>query len=101
MFSCDVGDRVKLTSYNADGEGFKNTAGALTDPATVTLKVKKPDGTVTTYTYASAEITKDAVGRYSYQLTIDQDGVWSYRWIGTGTIVAAEEDAFFVRKSIT
>jgi len=101
MFSCDVGDRANLTSYNAAGEGFKNAAGALTDPTTVTLEVKKPNGTVTTYTYAAAQIIKDSVGRYSYQLTVDAAGVWSYRWIGTGTVVAAEQDVFFARTSIT
>lgn len=68
-----------------------------TDPTTVTLKVGKPDGTVTSYTYALAEVTKSATGNYYKDITTDQVGIWDFRYEGTGTCVAVEELSFRVR----
>ncbi len=68
-----------------------------TDPTTVSLLVRKPDGTTTTYTY-SATITKDSTGNYSKQVTLDQRGIWYYAWTGTGTCVASATGTVTVRK---
>jgi hypothetical protein len=69
---------------------FRNSSEALTDPTTVTLKVKDPSGNVTTYTYANAEITKSATGIYTKSITIDEGGKWTFGYIATGTVATAE-----------
>jgi len=70
-----------------------------TDPSTITLKVKNPAGTTSTYTYAGGTITRSAAGIYYKDITIDDDGMWYYRFEGTGAVVAASEHSFKVRTS--
>lgn len=93
----DIGDRVHLTA------SFTDNAGAAADPTAVSLKIKNPAGTVTTYTYAGGAITKDSTGEYHMDYTIPSDaasvGGWLARFEGTGSVVAAEETAFSVRAS--
>lgn len=72
-------------------------SSVATDPTTVSLLVRKPDGTTTTYTYAGATITKDSTGNYSKQITLDQRGVWYYVWTGTGTCQSGAEGTITVR----
>jgi len=78
------GDAVRLSATFTVG-------GAATDPTTVTLKVRDPSGNVATYTYALAEITKDATGQYHKDVSIDETGRWEYRWVGTGAVATAQE----------
>lgn len=101
MLSYDIGDVVSIRTYSAAGEGFKDAAGVLTDPTTVTLIVREPDSTETTYTYVATQITRDSAGRFSKDYSPDQSGVHYYRWIGTGAVAAAFEGAFFVRQRVT
>jgi hypothetical protein len=81
---------------------FTSEDGVPTDPVTVTVTVRKPDKTVTTYTNGTdPEVTK--LGTGSYQAHIDTEGGpegnWYYRWDGTGTLEAAEEWGFIVKHS--
>jgi len=85
----DLNDGVRV------GATFK-VATVNTDPTTITLKVKDPDRTTTTYTYALAEITKSATGIYYKDITANRVGRWNYRWEGTGTVVATDEGTFIV-----
>lgn len=71
----------------------------LTDPSTVTLKHKLPDGTINSYTYAGGTVTKDSTGIYSKNLSLADDGEHFYRFVGTGTVETAEEKRFTVRPS--
>lgn len=90
----DNGDLIRIS-------GAFTVGGAATDPTTVTLKILKPAGTsALTYTYALSEITKDSVGNYHKDITIDTEGEWYYRWIGTGTVVTQVEDYFLVRDAV-
>lgn len=65
---------------------FTTAAGDLVDPATVTLVVTDPQGTVTTYTWPSpSTITRVSAGTFQ----VDQPcgsapGLWGFVWIGTG-----------------
>jgi hypothetical protein len=89
-----------LTLASAATITVKNAAvGEATDPTTVTLRLRNPAGTVTTYTYALAEITKDGVGQYSKAVTFDSAGYWNYRYEGTGTVPATEEATLLVTPS--
>ena len=60
----------------------------LTDPTTVTCLVKLRyviGATATTYTYP-ATVTKDSTGIYHVDVTPTTEGIWDYRWVGTGTV---------------
>lgn len=54
-----------------------------TDPTTVTLTITAPDGTVTT-----PVPTHDGAGKYHHDLLLDQEGIWSIDWTGTGAVPA-------------
>lgn len=87
----DVGDVVELDFYFTDANG-------PVDPTTVTVLVRAPDGTVTTYTYANNDIDKVAVGHYRLDLPVDADGRWRVRAVSTGTGQAAVQAQFEVQK---
>lgn len=72
-------------------------ADVLTNPTTVTFKSKKPSGTITTLVYgADADLVRDATGQYYVDVVTDEKGEWNFRFEGTGTVTAVEEDAFTV-----
>jgi hypothetical protein len=70
---------------------FTDEDGDLTDPTTITLKVREPSGTETSYTFAGATVTKEATGIFYRDVTINASGRWVARWIGTGTVADAVE----------
>lgn len=88
----EKGETVRIT-------GTFTVSDVATDPTTVTLKVQNPAGTETTYTYAAGEITKSATGVYYKDISLTTSGYWYYSWIGTGTVVSADEDYLFVKPS--
>lgn len=67
--------------------------GQLTD-ATVALAVTRPDGSA-----ANAIVTRIGVGTYEAPLTLDQAGLWRYRFVATGGANDAEDGSFFVEAS--
>lgn len=88
----DIGDSVRLS--------VTFTVGTTpTDPTTITAKVRNAAGTVTTYTYAAAQITKDSTGVYHLDITVNLSGTWVYRFEGTGTCIAAIEQILYVEPS--
>lgn len=89
----DIGDRIRLSVAFT-------SAGTATDPTTITCKVKEPDGTITTATYALAEVVKDSTGNYHYDFTPDQEGKHYYRFEGAGALIAAAESDFMIRDSV-
>lgn len=68
-----------------------------TDPTTVTLTVIPPDKTPLTYTYAGATITKSSTGVYYKDISLNQRGIWYFRFVGTGACEAAVEGTVTVR----
>lgn len=88
-----IGSVVRLSA------AFTSAAGAAIDPATVTLKIKDPAGTITAYTYAAAQVVKDAVGSYHYDYTPVASGRYTYRWESAGAGQAAGEGVFDVLAS--
>ena len=80
---------------------FRDASEALIDPTTVSLIVKTPDGTITTFLYGSSAIVKDATGNYHYDYSIVQAGQYYYRWVGTGVCQTSQPDVpFFVPPSV-
>ena len=88
----DVGDVARLTGT------FTDIDDDVIDPETVACKVRKPSGTITTYTY-DADITKSSTGIYYIDVDITEPGRWWNRYYSTGTGKAAGEQEFEVRES--
>lgn len=94
MTSYVIGDLVRLKVT------WRDAAGALVDPTTITCRVKNPAGTVTVYTYALGQVVRESIGVYHYDVdTSALNGTWSYRWEGTGAAVGAEEGDVLVNAS--
>ncbi|MDE1904967.1 MAG: hypothetical protein KGH75_00770 [Rhodospirillales bacterium] len=94
---------MTMTSVYDENQAVKLSAtftvgGVATDPTTVSLTYRTPDGTETVLTYAASQITKDSVGNYHVVLTVTQAGSTTYLWDGTGTDIAAISGSFFVRR---
>lgn len=91
----DVGDLVKLTA------AFTNSAGAPSDPAGLSFKVKDPNGNVTTYVYGiDSQVVRASAGNYYVEVSATLAGTWYYRFAGTGNGQAADEGSFSVEASV-
>lgn len=77
-------DEVRLSG------AFRNLAGALADPTTITVKVRQEVGDVETFTYAGAQVVREDVGLYYLDYTPTRSGRLYYRFIGTGIDTVAE-----------
>lgn len=90
----DIGDLVRLSAE------FRDIAGALVDPSTVTFKVKPPGGDVVAYVYGTdPEVVRDSVGAFHVDWTVEINGTHWWRFESTGTGQAAAEDSFTARAS--
>jgi hypothetical protein len=70
-----------------------------TDPTDIQLKVMNPAGLVEIYSYGMGEITRSSAGVYYKEILSATCGDWWYEWIGTGTVVAADEDSYIIEHS--
>lgn len=57
--------------------------GALTDPSTLTLKVRDHEGTITTYLYPATPIVRDSIGEYHADVVLTDGGMWALQWSTT------------------
>jgi hypothetical protein len=78
---------------------FYNTAlNEPADPITVALFVMDPDGNVTEI--PSNLISRTGVGAYNSEFLPSEPGQWTYKWQGTGNVIATSRDTcFFVKAS--
>jgi hypothetical protein len=91
MKSFSINSLVRLSAE------FRNLAGDLADPTTITIKVKSEfDSSSATHSYPSGDIVKDAVGQYHVDHLVDKPGVWNYFVQGTGAVVVTEGESFYV-----
>lgn len=67
---------------------------AAVDPTTVTCSARAPGGTLST-----PAVVKDSVGHYHALVTANEVGVWSYRFLGTGSNAGAGESQFEIDSS--
>ena len=92
--SYDKQDSVRVTAR------FYNSSDVLTDPSGVLCKIKKPDGSVSTYVYGTdAALVKQGTGIYYLDVDIDQVGIFIYRFEGSGGLKAASESKFTIKQS--
>lgn len=75
--SYQAGDTYPATITVRD----ENAAPA--DPATLTLKVRDPAGTVTAFLYPATPIVRDSVGEYHADVTVTGPGMWVVQWSTT------------------
>ncbi len=95
MADYDIGDTRNLSVTFSVG-------GSLTDPTTVTFKMKEPDGTETTYVFGTdPELTNPSTGVYTVSWPITQSGIHRYKFVATGTVEQAEQLTFLAREDGT
>lgn len=104
-----AGDQVIVSTYlwpltTPVVDGFlapngQQTGFVLADPTTVTLTYRVNQGSPVTLTTSSTPaIVKDGTGLYHVVLdTTNLPGLWTYRWQGTGAVVAQRTRSFIVR----
>jgi hypothetical protein len=86
LFEADEGATIRASDeITVDGD--------WEDPATVTVKVRAPDGTITT-----ATPTNDDTGFYHYDFSLTAPGIWVVRFESTGN-EGAEEVRLMCRRS--
>ncbi len=94
MNSYDLGDQVRLSAT------FTDVDGAAVDPTVITVKWAAPNGAVTDLTYGvDLNVTQEETGVFYVDFVPDAAGTWAYRWESSGTVTAAAEGAFMVRRS--
>jgi len=70
---------------------FKDINSNLVDPTTVTIKVRPgKDAATISYVYPGV-ITRDGLGVFYYDLTLNTPGTWSYQVISTGAVVTTSK----------
>lgn len=88
-----VGDVVRLPVTFSVG-----TPPVLTDPTAVTLTVRAPDGTTTIHPSwpPNGVVIKDQTGTFHADVTAGAAGLWTWKWVGTGTAAGVDEGTFTV-----
>lgn len=89
-----VNDTVTLTETYAPG-------GVATDPDTVTLTVRAPNGAESVYTYSGGGLTKVSTGVYQKNVVPTATGLWAYEWAGTGAAPGVRQAQFYVEDALT
>lgn len=103
MAEYDIGDSIKLYTTTPFTDKSTDTA---TDPDVVRFRVRKPDGTVTSYVYGTdAEVVRDGTGDYHMLVrpAAGEQGTWRWRIeaeTSTGVAMAAEEALFDVAPQV-
>jgi hypothetical protein len=90
----DIGDLIRM-----DAE-FRNNQDVLTDPTTVTFKLKLPDGELIIYVYGTdEEVERLDEGIFRVEHLAEISGSHPYLWRGTGTVAQVEESSFYIKRS--
>ena len=71
---------------------FRNSAGVLTSPTAVTLRVLPAGGDEVSYEWPSGDVTNPSAGRFEIEIVLSATGRWFARWEGTGAVKAATLD---------
>lgn len=74
----DQGDTVRLTAR------FRNQAGALTNPSTVTFAQRTPTQTATGGTSTGTGTTNTSTGIYIRDVALTSPGLWQFELRGVG-----------------
>lgn len=91
METYQVGDRPTVTAYFTTID-----TGDPANPTAITVRVRKPDGTVTTYDQTNCTNPETGTWKFAFPFSIDQTGKWSVKFQGTATVIAADTISFAV-----
>jgi hypothetical protein len=70
------------------------------DPSGVALFISDPDGNETQVGYDPGPVQRTGIGLYFYTFVPSGPGEWTYKWQGTGNVIATSRDTrFFVKAS--
>jgi len=88
----DIGDLLRIKNT------FRNLAGNVDDPTTVSLTLIAPNATETVWIYLTdTDLIRLSAGIYYLDFAINQSGRYTGTWVGTGDIEATEPFSFVVR----
>lgn len=91
----DIGTLVQMAAQ------FSAPGGSPADPTDVVLYVKPPSGPTQQYTFSGAQVQKNGVGNFFYNLLANISGTWTYKFQGTGAVeVTTPDETFLVNKSV-
>ncbi len=94
----DIGDRPVITATFRTAP--ESEGGTLVDPTTVTVRVRKPDGTESGYyTSPTSEIVNSSTGVwvFTFPAAFDVSGDWFVRFRSTAGLLTAGEQKLVVR----
>ena len=81
-------------------QGSWTQGSVASDPDTVTFKITDPDNVTTTYVYGTNdELIKVSTGIYRVDINLNKEGIWYYRWEGTGSVQSSFENILEVLRS--
>ena len=86
----DIGDTRRLQAT------FTDVSGTATNPTTIALVIKAPDGTKTTKDIN--DLTNDGTGIYFYDHAFTTAGRHIINWTATGAVITAAETEIYIRK---
>ena len=90
--SYTIGNYVRLTVE------FRDAAGTLVDPTSVECRVRAPAPAPVTLTPQAA---RSSLGTYIAEVLVDRCGIWAFRAVASGAVVAAVEGTFEVAPSVS
>jgi hypothetical protein len=89
----DIGDAVQFKTT------IRDLTGALADPTGLVCKIVDPSSNQEKLTYGvDADLKKEATGIYYVDRTIDESGLWRYRFEASGAVQTHEENFIEVRE---
>jgi hypothetical protein len=88
-----VGTAIRLEAV------FTDEAGTEVDPTAVEAELLLPDGSIVKFT--GVQVIKTATGNYYVDYTPTANGLYQYRFDGTGTVIAANEGYFTADSSFS
>lgn len=87
----EIGDDITLKGT------FTDATGTLTDPTTVTVKVRDAAGAITTSTLAGGTVTRASLGVFTTHFVPTMPGPHLYEFASTGPVQRTLTRAFSVR----
>lgn len=77
-----------------------DAAGAAADPGALTLKIKTPSGTTTSYAFGGGTTLKDGTGAYHADIPLAESGEYRWRWEAAAPSAGADQGYLFVEAAL-
>lgn len=90
----DIGDLRILSVVFTDAA----TPPVETDPTTIVLTIKEPDGVIVTENFPGNIVDDPGDGKFHFDFAITKAGRHIVNWTGLGAVATASEDEFYGRR---